>query len=1093
MNMPKFSRDPVTSRSEYKSVVKLLPLPFRLAWGGCTQSICCRTAQYASLAMVLAWGALAMGQTPGEQVQREDGPPPGMDFPPPDGMPDFDGPPPFGPGGFGPGGRGPGGPGGMMAETKLVKQFDKNADGWLNTEERKAAREFLKQQSGGRTRGGPGGPGGFGPRGRNQAAPQPGRKLAPADVQNFPDAPLYASNVLRTVFLEFEDADWEKELADFKNTDVEVPAKVIVDGKTYEDVGVHFHGMSSYMMVGEGSKRSLVLTLDMAHPNQQLGGYRKLNLLNSHEDPSFLRTVVSLEVARTYLAAPRANFMRVVINGECWGVYVNQQHFNKDLLKDAFGTTKGNRWKVQGSPGGRGGFNYLGDDPAPYKRIYDLKSKDDAKPWADFIHLCKVLAQTPTNRLEQELAPLLDIDSALRYFAWDNALANGDGFWTRASDYDIYEDPTGRFHLIPYDSNETFSSGGGPGGPGGRGAPGGRGGFGAGGMRGSREFGGFEPGEANGPGGRGGRGDRPGGGGPGGGGPGGGGTDLDPLVNLGDTSKPILSKMLAVPSLRARYLGYVRDIAEKWLDWSRLGPIATQYQGLIADDVKADTRKLDSFEAFQQSLATDTPQGSGLRGPGAATSLKQFADLRRAYLLKYREGAAQTKSSISPAGAGGSGETGMPGGTGRQSGRGGPGGQVGSGGPRSTPYTLSGSYTLDGGAATGEDKTYRSASNDVSAVFVRKGGQLTLVNPTVTTTGNTSSQENSSFYGLNAGVLAAQGGKVSISGGSVTTSGSGANGVFATGNGSEIALANLTITATGGGGHGVMASGGGSLTLSNVNITTGPGANSAAIATDRGGGTIIAKGGTMTTSGRDAPGIYSTGNIVAEGTTIHGTAAEAAVIEGRNSISLTNCTLSGAAKCGVMIYQSFSGDAPGRTGTFTMQGGSLTTTAGPLFYVSNTKGVIKLKGVRVAATSGTLVSASAGRWGRSGSNGGQAIFTAEAQTLTGDLTCDSISSIAATLQNGTVLTGAIKGAALTLDGTSKWKVTGDSILTALTDPSGVTGTSITNIDGNGHEVRYDANQHANEWLGHKTYSLANGGHLLPNQDQATASSTGNGS
>ena len=109
------------------------------------------------------------------------------------------------------------------------------------------------------------------------------------------------------------------------------------------------------------------------------------------------------------------------------------------------------------------------------------------------------------------------------------------------------------------------------------------------------------------------------GGGPGPGGPGGGGTELDPLVSARDTSKPLLSKLLAVPSLRARYLGYVRDIAEKWLDWNRLGPMATQYHALIADEVKADTRKLDSFEAFQQGVAGDAAPAAGFRGPGGGS------------------------------------------------------------------------------------------------------------------------------------------------------------------------------------------------------------------------------------------------------------------------------------------------------------------------------------------------------------------------------------------------------------------------------------------------------------------------------------------
>ncbi len=96
--------------------------------------------QSLSLAIVMICALAARAQAP------ESGPPPGANFPPPDGPPGFDGPPPFGPGGFGPGGPGPGGPGGMMGETKLVKQFDENADGWLNREERKTAREFLNQR-----------------------------------------------------------------------------------------------------------------------------------------------------------------------------------------------------------------------------------------------------------------------------------------------------------------------------------------------------------------------------------------------------------------------------------------------------------------------------------------------------------------------------------------------------------------------------------------------------------------------------------------------------------------------------------------------------------------------------------------------------------------------------------------------------------------------------------------------------------------------------------------------------------------------------------------------------------------------------------
>ncbi len=507
----------------------------------------------------------------------------------------------------------------MNQETKLVEPFDRDGDGRLNADERRAAREWLKTQGAGRGFRGPGGPGGrrggFGPGTEDADPPKPGRKLTLGDVPHYPDAPVYDPRTLRTFFLEFENADWEQELADFNNTDVEVPAKVTVDGKEYRDVGVHFRGATSYMFTGGGRQRPLNLSFDFVHKDQNFGGYRTFNLLNAHNDPSFLRTMLYLEIARDYLPAAKANFVRVVINGECWGIYTSVQQFNKEFAQDWFGTPKGARWKVPGSPQTRAGLEYLGNDPSAYRRLYALKTKDSPEVWADLITLCRTLNETEPAKLPAAIEPMLDVDGVLRFLAVEVALVNSDGYWTRSSDYNIYQDKTGRFHILPHDVNEAMSgAGGGPGGPGGRG----------GGIRGG-----------------------PGGGR--GGGPGGGGLELDPLVALNDSTKPLRSRLLAVPEYRDRYLGYVRDIVERWLDWEKkLGPLARQYHELIAEDVKLSTRKLHSTEAFFASLGdtaavatTTVPVGSVRRGPaGASLSLKEFAQKRRAYLLAHPEVAA---------------------------------------------------------------------------------------------------------------------------------------------------------------------------------------------------------------------------------------------------------------------------------------------------------------------------------------------------------------------------------------------------------------------------------------------------------------------
>ncbi len=645
------------------------------------------------------------------------------------GSPDGFGGPGGGRGGFfgGPGG-GPGGPGGQ--ERQLVAEFDHDGDGRLNLEERNEARQSVG--AGGR---GPGGRGFGGPGNREPA--KPGPKVSPEDVAVYPDAPLYDPKVLRTLFLQFENEDWEAELAAFKNTDVEVPATLTVDGKSYPNVGVHFRGMSSYMMVPAGSKRSLNLSLDYVDAEQRLYGYKTLNLLNCAGDSTLLSSVLYSHIARQYMAAPKANVVKVVINGESWGLYTNVQQFNKEFLAENYPSSSGARWKVSGSPGADGGLRYLGENIDDYRRRFEIKTKDKEESWRELINLCRVLNETPADQLEEAIAPILDIDSALCFLALDVVTSNSDGYWTRASDYYLFKADGGKFYISPHDMNEAFHGMGGPGGgpggpgggPGGFGPPGGPGGFGppggpemmggfpgdfgppgGGGMPGGfmppgqggfpEDFmppeggfpGGFGPpmgpdspdmAQAPGPGAgpaQGGRqagtdprgrtrsepatggrrdgaaaeggqrqfsrgfGRGPGRGGPGGGpGFGHGGVELDPLVAIDDPGKPLRSKLLQVPSLRQKYLQYVRTIAEESLDWKNLGPVVAGYRSLIEKEVEADTKKLSSYEAFLEATA-DEPNEDGRAG-----GLRSFAEKRREFLLKHAEIVAlPEKSALAP-------------------------------------------------------------------------------------------------------------------------------------------------------------------------------------------------------------------------------------------------------------------------------------------------------------------------------------------------------------------------------------------------------------------------------------------------------------
>lgn len=402
----------------------------------------------------------------------------------------------------------------------LVEKFDADKSGLLDAQERSAAREYLASNNSGR---GGRGPGRGGPRGgeRNGMPVAEGKEVATSEVPHHQDAKLYDPDVLRTLFLEFDNPEWESELEAFKPTDVEVPCTLTVDGKQLPQVGVSFRGASSFFSIPAGLKRSLNLSIDYADEDQRLDGYKSLNLLNCNGDASLMSSYLYSLIGNQKMAVPKVNFVKVVINGRSWGIYANAQQFNKDFLKENYESKKGNRWKVNGSPRGDAGLRYMGDDVDQYKAKYEIKSKDNEQAWTDLVELCRLIDETPADELETVLEPHLDLDGALWFLALDVCLVNSDGYWTRASDYSIYQNKQGKFHVLPHDMNESFagSHGGGPGGggPGGGGRGPGGGGPGFGGPGGGPGFGG--------PGGRDGRGGEGGFGGPGGedrGGPGGG-------------------------------------------------------------------------------------------------------------------------------------------------------------------------------------------------------------------------------------------------------------------------------------------------------------------------------------------------------------------------------------------------------------------------------------------------------------------------------------------------------------------------------------------------------------------------------------------
>ena len=345
-----------------------------------------------------------------------------------------------------------GGGSGPLPELKLTAQFDQNGDHRLDAGERQAARVFLREHPLPEPAPVPLRPGQSAPQPVELEPVMPGQNFVAAGAPVFPGRPLYDPKTLRTLFLEFADSDWEKELAEFARTDILVPARLTIDGDTYPGVGVHLHPRTPEALLPAGYKRSLDLILDHTVAGRGIAGQRQLWLLAAATDATFLRSMLYDRIAAEYLPSPKANFTRLVINGENWGLYVSIQPLDENFARENFPPGGGARWTAR--PGGN--LAYLGEDPEAYRSRYHLLSQENPAAWAALIRLCRAIAQTKPGEFAAGLDPLLDIDGALRFFALENVLINQDGYDSSTASYGLYLDATGRFHLIPQEAEASF-------------------------------------------------------------------------------------------------------------------------------------------------------------------------------------------------------------------------------------------------------------------------------------------------------------------------------------------------------------------------------------------------------------------------------------------------------------------------------------------------------------------------------------------------------------------------------------------------------------------------------------------------------------
>ena len=381
---------------------------------------------------------------------------------------------------------------------------------------------------------------------------------------------LYHPDAYREIRLTFTQANWWQQLLTNYAPEINIAADMVVDNVTYRSVGVRFRGNTSYTQLPPGSeKKCFNIELDAFTPGQDLYGYTHLNLNNGFHDPTFLREFLGYWIVRQHGLAPKANFVKLYLNNVYWGVYINVQQPNKDMMKDWFRSNDGNRYRGFPTSGsfanGRCALTWLGSTVSTYLAAYQAKQGDGT----DLMQCCNVLNNTPPAQLQAALPAIFSFDTFYRYAACMNVMTNTDSYIGTGKDHFLYRDEIhGAFHVFPFDLNETLA----------------------------------------------------------------GSSSLSPTYNNTSAAAPAYSKTLTFPDWNRRYFSHYRSVFEDTVNWNTLGPIVARYHGMIAADVAADTKKIYTTQAFTDNLtlSVSTPTGTV---PGLRTLIDARYNFLRAHAM----------------------------------------------------------------------------------------------------------------------------------------------------------------------------------------------------------------------------------------------------------------------------------------------------------------------------------------------------------------------------------------------------------------------------------------------------------------------------
>lgn len=268
---------------------------------------------------------------------------------------------------------------------------------------------------------------------------------------------FYAIDHIPEIRIYFEQSNWD-ELLDSMYAEGDygrLGADVTIDGSLYHKVGVRYKGFSSYG--SDRLKNPLNIDLDYIFSDQNHQGYKKVKLSNVIQDPSFLREVLTYEIAQKYMPSSRANYANVYINDVLIGLYTNVEAVEIEFLEDHFNSNDGTLVKCNPTQvdlnGENSNLNQIsGADESDYYSLYNMRSSGE-DDWANLLSLIDILNNDPSN-IEQ----ILNVDRTLWMHALNYAVINFDSYIGYAQNYYLYQDVDGKFNPILWDLNMSFAS-----------------------------------------------------------------------------------------------------------------------------------------------------------------------------------------------------------------------------------------------------------------------------------------------------------------------------------------------------------------------------------------------------------------------------------------------------------------------------------------------------------------------------------------------------------------------------------------------------------------------------------------------------------